>query len=76
VLAIVVMVVGVGFLSLIIGAGSERFVAAEVDEIAVAEHAVEKDVERARGELLAEIRAISERPNGIEARMERIERSG
>lgn len=76
VLAIVVMVVGVGFLSLIIGAVSERFVAAELDEIAVAEHAVEKDVERARGELLAEIRAISERLNGIEARMERIERSG
>jgi hypothetical protein len=56
---------------------SERFIATDVErEIVAAEHEVEEDVERARVELLAEIRTIGERLREVEARMERIGRSG
>jgi voltage-gated potassium channel len=55
---------------------SERFIATDVErKIVAAEHEVE-DVERARVELLAEIRTIGERLREVEARMERIGRSG
>jgi voltage-gated potassium channel len=58
--AILVMVVGIGFLSLLIGSVSERFVSGGVEEeVAEVERAVEADVERAEAEVLAEIRAIA-----------------
>ena len=67
------MVVGVGFLSLIIGAVSERFIASEVEqEVAVAEREVEHDVGRTLAELVAEVRAIGERLREVEARISRI----
>jgi hypothetical protein len=70
--AILVMVVGIGFLSLLIGSVSERFVSGGVEEeVAEVERAVEADVERAEAEVLAEIRAISSRLRQLEARLER-----
>jgi voltage-gated potassium channel len=70
--AILVMVVGIGFLSLLIGSVSERFVSGGVEEeVAEVERAVEADVERAEAEVLAEIRAISSRHRQLEARLER-----
>jgi voltage-gated potassium channel len=48
--AMFAMVVGIGFLSLLIGAVSERFVSASVeDEVVAVEQGVEEDVERRAG---------------------------
>lgn len=71
-IAMGVMVVGIGFLSLLIGAVSERFLAAGVEEeVAEAERELEEDVDAARAELLAELRAIGEHLRRLEARVER-----
>jgi voltage-gated potassium channel len=67
-IAILVMIVGIGFLSLLIGSVSERFIAPRVQE-EIAE--VEEDVESAELELLDEIRAIRERLGRLEAPLER-----
>jgi voltage-gated potassium channel len=68
-LGIFTMLVGIGFLSLIIGAVSERFLSAdvkrEVDE-------VERDVETARAELVGELRAIRERLRELEDELARL----
>jgi voltage-gated potassium channel len=73
--AMFAMVVGIGFLSLLIGAVSERFVSASVeDEVVAVEHGVEEDVDRARDDLLAEIRAIGDRLRDVEARLARVGR--
>ena len=70
--AILVMVVGIGFLSLLIGSVSERFLTAGVEEeVAEAERELEEDVNAARVEVLAELRAIGERLRQLEARVER-----
>jgi voltage-gated potassium channel len=62
VIAIAVMVVGIGFLSLLIGAVSERFVARELaEEIGEAEQELEEDVDAVRAQLVAELLAIGER---------------
>jgi voltage-gated potassium channel len=70
VIAIGVMLVGIGFLTLLIGAVSERFVAGEVaEEVAEAEREIEEDVDAARVEVIAELRAIRERLRQLEARL-------
>jgi voltage-gated potassium channel len=63
VLAIVVMLVGIGFVSMLIGAASERFVApdlmTEADE-------VERDVDEATAEILRELRDVRARLDSLE----------
>ncbi len=72
IIAIAVMLVGIGVLTLVIGASAERFVATTVAaEVEETEHDVVDDVEAARTELLAEIRAIGERLREVETRIER-----
>ena len=71
--AIVVMVVGIGFLSLLIGTVSERFMAValeeEVDEI---EADIERDAEAVQHELLRELRAMALRLGELEATVRRL----
>jgi voltage-gated potassium channel len=75
IVAIVVMLVGIGMLTLVIGAVSQRFIAAEVEqEVAAAERGVEEEVDAARDELLSEIRAIGERLRQVEARIQGVGR--
>jgi hypothetical protein len=68
-----VMVVGIGFLTLLIAAAAERFVATgleeEVDEL---EREVETDFEAARDELLRELRAMSGRLVELEGTVRRL----
>jgi voltage-gated potassium channel len=67
-IAIPVMVVGIGFLSLLIGAVAQRFVSAEVEqEVAEAEQEIEAGLEETEADLLIEIRAIGARLQRIEA---------
>jgi voltage-gated potassium channel len=71
-IAIVVMVVGIGFLSLLIGSVSERFIAVSVEEeVADAEREIGADVHTAEAEILGEIRAIGERLHKLEMRLQR-----
>jgi voltage-gated potassium channel len=71
--AIFVMVVGIGFLSLLIGAVSERFLTAELrDEVEEAEQEVGGEIADTRAELLAEIRSIGERLREVEDRIGRL----
>lgn len=58
VIAVVVMVVGIGFLTMAIGAVAERFVAAEVETEIERVEQIEHDAE---AELLGELRAIANR---------------
>jgi voltage-gated potassium channel len=70
VIAIAVMVVGIGFLSLLIGSVSERFLSTSLHgEVVEAERELEEEVEATREELAAELRAISERLRQLEARL-------
>jgi voltage-gated potassium channel len=75
-IAIAVMVVGIGFLRLLIGAVSERFLAAELrQEAEEVGREVETDVEAARVELLAELRSVSDRLRELEADVDRLLRT-
>ncbi len=75
VVAIVVMLVGIGFLTLVIGAVSQRFLAGVVEEeIADAERELEVDVDRTRAQVLGEIRAIAARLREIEASVDQLGR--
>jgi voltage-gated potassium channel len=70
IVAMGVMFVGIGFLTLLIGAASERFVAGDVEqEVAEAARELERDVDAARAEVVAELRAIGERLRELEARL-------
>jgi len=69
IIAMGVMVVGIGFISLIIGAVAERFVASEVRE-EVAE--VEGEIASAGEEVLREIEEIGERLRRVEASVRRL----
>jgi voltage-gated potassium channel len=74
--AIVVMVVGIGFLTLVIGAVSERFLSAELRrEAEEVEREVGTDLEAARVELLAELRTMSDRLRELEADVDRLLRA-
>jgi hypothetical protein len=72
IVGIVVMLVGIGFLSLLIGAVADRFVATGVqEEVADLGRDVEADVEAAEAELLRELRAMSARLGELEATVRR-----
>jgi voltage-gated potassium channel len=76
VIAIGVMLVGIGFLTLLIGAVSERFVASEVEqEIAELERDVEADSEAAQADLLRELREIAGRLSELETTVRRLRTS-
>jgi voltage-gated potassium channel len=76
VIAILVMVVGIGFLSLVIGAVSERFLAAELrQEAEEVEREVETDLDAARAEVLVELRSMSDRLRELEADVDRLLRT-
>jgi voltage-gated potassium channel len=63
-IAILVMVVGIGFLSLLIGAVSERFLSAELQETG---QEVTGEIDQAEVDVLQEIREITARLQRIEA---------
>jgi voltage-gated potassium channel len=62
-IAVVVMLVGIGFLTMLIGAAAERFVATDV--AAVTE--IEDQVASTETDILREVREISERLRSVEA---------
>lgn len=68
VIAIVLMLVGIGFLAVLTGAVAERFLATRIEE---AQDEVEQEVEEAEAELLGEVRAIMARLQKLERRLER-----
>jgi voltage-gated potassium channel len=71
-IAIIVMLVGIGFLSLLIGSVSERFLSVGLkDEVAEVESEVEEDVAAAKSEILGELRTIGDRLRELEAHVER-----
>jgi voltage-gated potassium channel len=75
-IAIFVMLVGIGFLSLLIGAVSERFLSAELrQETKEVEREVESDLDAARVQLLAELRTMSDRLRELEADVDRLLRT-
>ena len=68
VVAIPVMIMGIGFLSLLIGAVAQRFVEAEVEqEVSDIEDALEAEVGANETELLRELHLIGERLRRVEA---------
>ena len=72
---ILVILVGIGFLGLLVGSVSERFLAADLQtEVAEAERELGEDVDAAKTELVAELRAIGARLRELEARVERVGR--
>ena len=73
VVAMIVMVVGIGFLSLLIGAVSERFMAVALEEeVADAELEIERDLDAAQNELLGELRAVATRLGELETTVRRL----
>jgi voltage-gated potassium channel len=70
VIAMVVMVIGIGFLSMLIGAAAERFVSRDV---AQAEEKLESEVEASEADVLREIEEISERLRRLEAGVRRLQ---
>jgi hypothetical protein len=68
VLAIVVMFVGIGFLTMLIGAVAERFVAPDV---AAEAEEVERDVDEATAEVLRELRDVRDRLDALEMTLRR-----
>ena len=69
-IAIVVMVIGIGFLSMLIGAAAERFVSRDVAE---AEEKLESEVEASEADVLREIEEISERLRRLKAGVRRLQ---
>ncbi len=72
VIAIIVMVVGIGFGTLVIGAISERFVAPSVErEVEQAEQETVEEFQVVEEELLRELRAMSARLQQLETALQR-----
>jgi voltage-gated potassium channel len=69
--AVTLMLVGVGFVALLTGAVAERFLSPEIGEIEVAEAEVAIDVGDFRAEFVRELRGISARLQELERRVER-----
>jgi voltage-gated potassium channel len=67
-IALVVMLVGIGFVAILTGAIAQRFVARDVEE--EAEH-VEEQLDEASTAILAELRALQARLAGLEAAIQR-----
>jgi voltage-gated potassium channel len=75
VLAMVLMIVGIGFVALLTGAIAERFVAAQVRaEAEAAEREVAGELDDAREEALRELRSIAEHMQRLEATVHRLGR--
>jgi len=69
VIAIAVMVIGIGFLSILIGAAAERFFATEVEE---AEEELGGELDDLETDVLRELAEISERLRRIEAKVRQL----
>jgi voltage-gated potassium channel len=67
VLAIAIMLIGIGFIAIITGAVAERFLATEFEEVAEATH----EVEATEADVLAELREVRNRLDRLEARLSR-----
>jgi voltage-gated potassium channel len=65
VLAIAIMLIGIGFIAVITGAVAERFLATEFEEVAEATH----EVEATEADVLAELREVRNRLDRLEARL-------
>jgi voltage-gated potassium channel len=65
ILAIAIMLIGIGFIAVITGAVAERFLATEIEEVAEATH----EVEATDVEVLAELREVRSRLDRLEARL-------
>ena len=75
VLAMVLMVVGIGFVALLTGAVAERFIATQVREQAeTAEKEIAGEIEDTREAALQELRSIAERMQRLEATVQRLGR--
>ena len=57
VIAVAVMLVGIGFLTLIIGAISQRFLMPSIEEVEDVEHEIAGELETEQATLLAEVQA-------------------
>jgi voltage-gated potassium channel len=73
VLAILLMLVGIGFVAILTGAIAERFVAGQLrEQTEEIEEEVAEEIEDARGAALRELRAIAQRLQKLEATVERL----
>jgi voltage-gated potassium channel len=66
IVAVCLMVIGIGFFALMTGAIAQRFLLVEVDELEAREEAHERREVAGREEVLAEIRSLSERLQQLE----------
>jgi voltage-gated potassium channel len=69
VLAMAIMLIGIGFIAVITGAVAERFLAVEIEDVADAT----AEVEATEGEMLAELRAIRSRLDRLEVALQKRE---
>jgi voltage-gated potassium channel len=67
VLAIAIMLIGIGFIAIITGAVAERFLATEFEEVTEAT----QEVEATEADVLAELREVRTRLDRLEARLSR-----
>jgi voltage-gated potassium channel len=65
VLAIAIMLIGIGFIAVLTGAVAERFLSTEFEEVAEATH----EVEATEADVLAELREVRNRLDRLEARL-------
>jgi voltage-gated potassium channel len=68
-IAVVVMLIGIGFLTLVIGAIAQRFLVPSVEEIGEVEREAVEEFEEGQLEVLAEVREIRERLGQLERRL-------
>ncbi len=72
VIAMAIMLVGIGFVAMFTAALAERFVAAEVrEEVSEAQEEIVVEIESAEGDVLAEVREIAARLRRVEERLAR-----
>lgn len=71
-LAIALMLIGIGFFALVTGAVAQRFLATEVAEVEEAELELADDIAAARTEFARELRELSERLQALERRVARL----
>lgn len=72
VVAVALMVIGIGFFALLTGAIAQRFLAEEVSELAASEARFEQDEKAAREQVLSEIRSIAKRLRELEEEVARL----
>jgi voltage-gated potassium channel len=70
-IAMVVMLVGIGFVAILTAAVAQRFLAPQLDEISQREVEVAADIEAAETDVLAEVRTIRARLERLESLLER-----